>query len=166
MSNQTYRFRHDKGLSTEHTIASLRKQVARGNLSARVKCTADHGQTWTSVGDLLEVAENLEIPADSAASGASGTRGNSETLRQSAEETSDGTTAAPSRRLRRLSLGEGNSKYSRIRAERERRKAAGLISTPEELVGEILANGRYEVVFVLFHHKNALHTTSVHPIDS
>lgn len=111
------------------------------------ECTADDGQTWVSVASVVSIDPvTAGQPHDSSAAHASDPSDSTRTAIDSAS-TADG--FGGTRKLKRISKGEGESKFAKRSAERTERKSSNKVVKPQDLIGAELAGGRYVVKSML-----------------
>ena len=147
MLEKRYRIQAGSGLSSEYTLEELRQEAAGGAVVPSAECTADDGQTWVSVASLVSIDPvTAGQPHDSSAAHASDPSDSTRTAIDSAS-TADG--FGGTRKLKRISKGEGESKFAKRSAERTERKSSNKVVKPQDLIGAELAGGRYVVKSML-----------------
>lgn len=137
MLEKRYRIQAGSGLSSEYTLEELRQEAAGGAVVPSAECTADDGQTWVSVASLVSIDPATAVqPHDSSAAHASDPSDSTRTAIDSAS-TADG--FGGTRKLKRISKGEGESKFAKRSDER---KSSDKVVKPQDLIGAELAGGR------------------------
>lgn len=135
MSELRYRVKTSDGLSEPWSLPTVEAHVASGRLSLEDQCTTDEGTSWQSVGELSAFHESsAQAATEETGVGLTSVRDSNETL-----------PASGGRKLKRLPVPAGKSRYARLTdSHREERKASH--AKLSALVGRELSNGRYQVL--------------------
>lgn len=147
MTSETkYKLRTDDGLSGEYTLEALKAKSSIGDFDESVECTPDDGDTWVSLRTLIMQSEVLSRPG-ATLSGISPAASNA-----SADPLPANSQPRPEpeppvsglRRLRRVSASTSMASGTASRPQMPPTKRQ--ITSPDDLVGESLAGGRYQVI--------------------
>lgn len=135
MSNSAYRLQVETGLSEEFTLQMLREKKDLGQVSGTTHCTSDDGATWVSLSKLIAEPEAARDSASSA----------DDTTARASSETASENFGGP-RKLKRLPVNSGKSRFSKATTERTKQKIGEKKKELSDLVGRTLPGGRYKVL--------------------
>ncbi len=147
MSQPTYQFRVEDGLSPYYTLARLREKTSDGTVTVSTECTSDAGDTWVSLGTLIaseqSSVENVEDDDANSESTNAVLSAQDDTVPTNGESEGTSSSAKQPEELAKTSGGSRSSTHSENLPDQEANAGA---MKAGDFIGATLADGRYQIV--------------------
>lgn len=140
----TYRLKSDSGLTSEISLQTLQQMVVAGKISDQRACTADNGQTWIPIEQLINNSAGQHDAVSGVRCDVSSLSASDTTVKASSETIPEGLSSP--RKLKRMSVNSGKSRFTKATVELSKQKTGPGKIELKDLVGSTLPGGRYKVL--------------------